>query len=57
MADEIEEGGPAPVEDASGRVAGDEQHVDDSQLKLPTGVTFAGREASGEESEEVLYKQ
>lgn len=56
MADEEHTEGVEVAVDASGLVAGDDQHVDESLLKLPTGVTFAGKEASGEESEEVLCK-
>jgi hypothetical protein len=56
MSDDEGGGGAAPQEDARGLVAGDDQHVDESQLKLPTGVTFAGKEQSGEEHEEVVCK-
>ncbi len=56
MADEYDEGGPAPAEDAAGLVAGDDAHVDRSQLKLPGAVSFAGKEMSGEEDEDVLLK-
>ncbi len=44
-------------EDEHGRILADDQHVDTSQLKLPSNVHLAGsKEASGEEDEEVLCK-
>jgi len=56
MADDNEDSSLAPVADERGLVAADDQHVDRSQLKLPTGVHMAGKEASGEENEDVLCK-
>jgi hypothetical protein len=56
MADDGEDTGLAPLTDERGLVAADDQHVDRSQLKLPTGVQMVGKEASGEENEEVLCK-
>ena len=40
-------------------VAGEDQHVDDSQLKLPEfdRAAFNSRVASGEEDEDVLFKR
>ncbi len=56
MADEENEGG-GPVEDARGLVAGDDEHVDESQMKLPAARLMTGRGETGEEGEEVAYKQ
>lgn len=53
MADEEYDG-----EEGNQLVAGEDQHVDDSQLKLPEfdRAAFNTRVASGEEDEDVLYK-
>ena len=49
--------GDAPETDAGGLVAGDDKHVDESSMKLPSqAAAFAGKEASGEEGQEVLVK-
>jgi N-acetylgalactosamine kinase len=43
--------------DAKGFVAGDEGHVDESAMKLPSSVAvFAGKELTGEEGQEELLK-
>ena len=53
-----DEGGDAPAVDARGLVAGDEAHVDESSMKLPSApAVFAGKEQTGEEGEDVLLKQ
>ena len=50
-------GNGVEVQDGGGLVAGDDKHVDESSLKLPSqAATFAGKEASGEEGQEVLIK-
>ena len=58
MSGDGEDGGAdAPEVDAGGLVAGDDRHVDESTLKLPSqAATFAGKEGSGEEGQEVVLK-
>ena len=58
MADDGEDVKGAPETDALGLVAGDDSHVDESSLKLPSqAAVFAGKTSSGEENEDVVIQQ